>query len=50
MLKDLKAIAFDADETAWVNESYFRETEEKFSKLLTDFLPKHTVDRVLLMR
>lgn len=48
MLENLKAIAFDADDTLWVNETYFRETEEKFSELLTDYLPKHTIDRILL--
>ena len=30
----IKVIAFDADDTLWVNEPYFRETEEKFCALL----------------
>ena len=25
---DIKVIAFDADDTLWVNETYFREVEE----------------------
>jgi putative hydrolase of the HAD superfamily len=39
----LKVIAFDADDTLWVNEPYFRETEDKFGALLEDYLPHHTV-------
>ena len=39
----LKIIAFDADDTLWVNEPYFRETEEKFAALLEDYLPLHSV-------
>lgn len=43
-----KIIAFDADDTLWHNEQYFREAEEKFHTLLEDYLPKHTVARELL--
>lgn len=43
----LKVIAFDADDTLWVNEPYFRETEEKFCCLLEDYLPHHTVAKEL---
>ena len=43
-----KIIAFDADDTLWHNEQYFREAEEKFYTLLEDYLPKHTVARELL--
>ena len=32
--KDIEVIAFDADDTLWVNETYFREAEVKFAKLL----------------
>ncbi len=42
-LKHIKVIAFDADDTLWVNEPYFRETEEKFCALLEDYLPQHSV-------
>jgi putative hydrolase of the HAD superfamily len=41
-MKHIKVIAFDADDTLWVNEPYFRETEEKFCSLLEDYLPQHT--------
>ncbi len=45
---NLKVIAFDADDTLWVNEPYFRETEEEFCQLLEDFLPSHTLSKELL--
>jgi putative hydrolase of the HAD superfamily len=40
-------IAFDADDTLWVNEPYFRETEDKFCALLEDYLPSHTTGQEL---
>ena len=43
----IKVIAFDADDTLWVNEPYFRETEDKFCALLEDFLPAHTIAKEL---
>lgn len=43
----LKVIAFDADDTLWVNEPYFQETEQKFCALLEDYLPHHTVSQEL---
>lgn len=44
----IKVIGFDADDTLWVNEPYFREAEEKFFDLLEDYLPKHSIARELL--
>ena len=44
----IKVIAFDADDTLWINEPYFQETEKKFCQLLEDYLPQHTVERELL--
>jgi putative hydrolase of the HAD superfamily len=44
----VKIIAFDADDTLWENETYFAEAEQRFSEMLEDFLPKHTVLRELL--
>ena len=41
-------IAFDADDTLWVNEPYFQNTEKKFCVLLEEFMPQHTVSRELL--
>lgn len=44
----IKVIAFDADDTLWINEPYFREIENKFCELLEDYLPHHTIERELL--
>ncbi|SFW57783.1 HAD family hydrolase [Chitinophaga sancti] len=44
----IKVIAFDADDTLWVNEPYFRETENEFCQLMEAYLPQHTVARELL--
>ena len=46
-MRNIKVIAFDADDTLWVNEPYFREAEEKFSNLLEDYLPHHSVQKEL---
>ncbi|MBB1193280.1 HAD family hydrolase [Flavobacterium sp. SOK18b] len=35
---NLKVIAFDADDTLFINETYFLETEEKFCALMSDYL------------
>jgi len=45
---DIKVIAFDADDTLWVNEPYFQNTEKKFCTLMEEFLPQHTMSRELL--
>lgn len=47
MKEKIKVIAFDADDTLWVNEPYFRETEEKFCALLEDYLPLHSIEKEL---
>lgn len=43
----MKVIAFDADDTLWVNEPNYQETEEKFCNLLKDYLPKESVSKEL---
>jgi putative hydrolase of the HAD superfamily len=45
---DIKVIAFDADDTLWVNEPYFQNTEKKFCSLLEEFLPEQDLSRELL--
>src|ERR1700744_377399 len=45
---NLKVIAFDADDTLWVNEPYFRNTEERFYELLGSFASQHELERELL--
>jgi putative hydrolase of the HAD superfamily len=47
-MKEIKVIAFDADDTLWVNEPNYQETEKKFCNMLEDYLPHHTVSRELL--
>lgn len=37
MSEGLSVIGFDADDTLWQNESFFRLTEDKFARLLADF-------------
>ena len=44
---NIKTIGFDADDTLWVNETYFRETEEKFASLLEDYETKNKIDQEL---
>jgi len=44
---NIQVIAFDADDTLWVNEPYFQEVEHKFCELLEDFLPQHNVSQEL---
>jgi putative hydrolase of the HAD superfamily len=46
-MKHAKVIAFDADDTLWVNEPYFKEAEEKFCALLEDFMPGHSISKEL---
>lgn len=46
-MTNIKVIAFDADDTLWVNEPYFREAEDKFCALLEDYLPLHSTANAL---
>ena len=45
---NIKVIAFDADDTLWVNEPFFRETELDFCRMLEAYLPEHATLRELL--
>ena len=47
-LNNIKAIAFDADDTMWINEPYFQQIEHKFCGLLEDFASHHTISQELL--
>ena len=44
---DIKVIGFDADDTLWVNETYFREAEERFAELLEPYETKNKIDQEL---
>ena len=45
--KNIKIIAFDADDTLWVNETYFREAEKDFARLLSSFETENKIDQEL---
>ncbi len=47
MNTEIKTIAFDADDTLWDNEPYFRQAEDRFCALLEDYLPHHAVSQEL---
>jgi putative hydrolase of the HAD superfamily len=44
---NIEVIAFDADDTLWANEEYFRETEHRFCALLEDYLSFHQIEKEL---
>ena len=43
----IKVIGFDADDTLWVNETYFRQAEEEFASLLDGYETKNKIDQEL---
>lgn len=48
MTAGLTAIGFDADDTLWHNERFFRITQARFAELLADFAaPDHLHDRLI---
>lgn len=46
-IEGIRVIGFDADDTLWSNEPYFREAEEKFCDLMEGYLPRHSMQREL---
>ncbi|WP_397446164.1 HAD family hydrolase [Polaribacter sp. R77954] len=50
MLNNIKVIAFDADDTLWVNETYFREAEHQFAKLLSKYETENKIDQELFKK
>lgn len=44
---NITVVGFDADDTLWVNETYFRETEEQFAALLEGYETKNKIDQEL---
>jgi len=42
-MHNIKTIAFDADDTLWVNEPLFRINEEKFDSLLKDYISDNKI-------
>lgn len=47
MKKDFKYIFFDADDTLWENEWYFRDAERQFHELFADYASKEDIVHVL---
>jgi len=47
-MKDVKVIGFDADDTLWINETYYREAEIFLCELLKDFCPADNISKKLL--
>lgn len=47
MNREIKIIAFDADDTLWVNEPYFQEAERQFCALLANYLPQEEISKEL---
>lgn len=50
MYENIKVIAFDADDTLWVNETYFREAEKQFAKLLVGYETENKVEQELFRK
>ena len=44
---DVKIIGFDADDTLWVNETYFREAETEFCNLMSEYETPNKTDQEL---
>lgn len=40
-LKEIQVIAFDADDTLWENENFFRDAEHEFCQVMAEFVPVH---------
>lgn len=48
--KNIKVIGFDADDTLWVNETYFRDAEMEFAKLLAPYETANKIDQELFKK
>lgn len=47
MIKDVKVIGFDADDTLWVNEPYFYDTSRRFCRMMNPFASCEEVEQML---
>ena len=47
MYKNIKVIGFDADDTLWVNETYFRDAELEFGQLMQPYETINQIDQEL---
>lgn len=47
-MKKIKTVGFDADDTLWINETYFRQAETQFYELMAAYLPQEQTAKELL--
>ena len=47
MIKDIKIIGFDADDTLWDNEIFFRQAEKEFVELMKDYNNANALDKLI---
>jgi len=47
---NIKVIGFDADDTLWVNETYYREAELEFAKIMAAYETANKVDQELFKK
>ncbi|NPE31511.1 HAD family hydrolase, partial [Methanococcoides sp. SA1] len=47
MIKKFKIVGFDADDTLWMNENYYREAEAEFCTLMSDYCSKETAEDII---
>lgn len=47
-MKNIKIIAFDADDTLWHNEPYFDEAQERFCQLFQDYASSQEILGLIL--
>lgn len=46
-MNKIKVVAFDADDTLWINEPYFKEAEQQFCILMEDYLTHQSISQIL---
>jgi len=46
-MNKIKVVAFDADDTLWVNEPFFKEAEQQFCILMEDYLTHQSISQIL---
>lgn len=44
MKNKIKIIGFDADDTLWVNEPFYRETEKQFARILSPYFTENEIN------
>jgi len=48
--RNIKVIGFDADDTLWVNETFFRDAELEFARLLSPYETANKIDQELFKK